>query len=134
VWRKTWKVTNASLNFGFFHPVGRRFGHSGPQAAIVAWCKASDQVERAGWKAIATVIVTGLCGHLARYPDQIRQVPFARRRVMPSADEMSRPAVPRRSGWEVARAVGISRRAGFSALWADLLCRGRLYCSCHEDR
>lgn len=26
------------------------------------WRKASEQVERAGWKAIATVIVTGICG------------------------------------------------------------------------
>lgn len=26
------------------------------------WRKASEQVERAGWKAIATVLVTGLCG------------------------------------------------------------------------
>lgn len=26
------------------------------------WRKATDQVERAGWKAIATIIVTGICG------------------------------------------------------------------------
>lgn len=26
------------------------------------WRKASEQVERAGWKAIATVLVTGICG------------------------------------------------------------------------
>ena len=26
------------------------------------WRKASEQVEKAGWKAIATVLITGLCG------------------------------------------------------------------------
>jgi hypothetical protein len=26
------------------------------------WRKASEQIERAGWKAIATVLVTGICG------------------------------------------------------------------------
>jgi hypothetical protein len=27
-----------------------------------SWRKASEQVQRAGWKAVATVLVTGICG------------------------------------------------------------------------
>lgn len=27
-----------------------------------SWRKASEQIQRAGWKTVATVIVTGLCG------------------------------------------------------------------------